>query len=113
MHIRFFTYKGFGQFLTAADLTPVRFCWDFGSLADYHNPDMWFEPQLQMRARLPLSTCAKFGLYALRPVWQVLNIVFPRRLQSAIVSLCPGLPCAGFYARCRKPVQGQSGGESK
>jgi SAM-dependent methyltransferase len=114
MHIRFFTYKGFRQFLTAADLTPERFYWDFGNLAHYHNPDMWFEPQLHKRAiRMPLSPRAKFGLYALRPVWQLLNIVFPRRLRSFIVSLCPGFLCAGFYVRCRKRDQEQSRGRSK
>jgi SAM-dependent methyltransferase len=105
MHIRFFTYKGFRQFLEAAGLRPERFYWDFGNLAHYYNPDMWFEPQIQKRAAgLPLSFRAKFGLYVLRPLWWLFNIIFPRRLRSAIVSLRPGLLCGGFYVRCRKQL---------
>ena len=41
MHIRFFTYKGFREFLESAGLKPVKFYWDFGNLAHYHNPDRW------------------------------------------------------------------------
>jgi ubiquinone/menaquinone biosynthesis C-methylase UbiE len=114
MHIRFFTYKGFRRFLAAAGLTPVRFYWDFGNLAHYHNPDMWFEPQLQKRASgLPLSRRAKFGLYVLRPAWQLLNVFFPRSLRSAIVSLCPGLLCGGFYVHCRTDFRTQSRQEAQ
>ena len=103
MHIRFFTYKGFRKFLEAAGLKPLKFYWDFGNLAHYYNPDMWLEPQLQKRAAgLLLSRRAKFGLYAIRPLWRLFNIVFPRGLRSAIVSLRPGFLCGGFYVRCRK-----------
>jgi ubiquinone/menaquinone biosynthesis C-methylase UbiE len=103
MHIRFFTYKGFREFLEAAGLTAVKFYWDFGNLAHYHNPDMWLEPQLRKRAAgLPLSRRATFGIYIVRPLWRLLNFVFPRTLRSAVVSLCPGLLCAGFYVRCEK-----------
>jgi ubiquinone/menaquinone biosynthesis C-methylase UbiE len=103
MHIRFFTYKGFRAFLEAAGLEPVRFFWDFGNLAYYYNPDRWFEPQLRKRAAgQPLSRRAKFGLYFVRPLWRVFNVIFPRPLRSAIVSLAPGLLCGGFYVRCRK-----------
>lgn len=103
MHIRFFTYKGFRKLLEAAGLEPVKFYWDFGNLAHYYNPDMWLEPQLQKQAAgLPLSPRARLGLYVIRPLWRVFNIVFPRPLRKAIVSLCPGLLCGGFYARCVK-----------
>ncbi len=103
MHIRFFTYKGFRQFLEAAGLEPIRFYWDFGYLAHYLNPDMHLAPQLRKRAEgKSLSSKAKFGIYVIRPLWCLFNIVFPRRLRSAIVSLVPGLLCAGFYVRCRK-----------
>jgi SAM-dependent methyltransferase len=103
MHIRFFTYKGFRQFLEAAGLEPLRFYWDFGNLAHYWNPDMHLAPQLRKRAEgKSLSKKAKFGIYVIRPLWWVFNIVFPRRLRSAIVSLLPGLLCGGFYVRCRK-----------
>lgn len=103
MHIRFFTYKGFRRFLHAAGLKPVRFYWDFGNLAYYHNPDRWLLPQLQKRADgKPLSKQAKFGVYVVRPLWRIFNILFPRPMRSAIVSLCPGLLCSGFYVRCVK-----------
>ncbi len=103
MHIRFFTYKGFRQFLDAAGLEPTRFYWDFGNLAHYWNPDRHLAPQLRKRAEgKPLSRRAKFGIYVIRPLWRLFNVVFPRPLRSAIVSLRPGLLCAGFYVRCRK-----------
>lgn len=108
MHVRFFTYKGFRQFLNAAGLKPIRFYWDFGNLAHYYNPDRWLGPQLRKRAAgQPLSTRAKFGLFIIRPLWRVFNFVFPRRLRSVIVSLRPGLLCAGFYVRCVKTQEGE------
>lgn len=103
MHIRFFTYKGFRGFLDAAGLKPIRFFWDFGNLAYYYNPDRWFAPQLRKRATgEELSRRAKFGLYFLRPLWRVFNVLFPKALRGAIVSLAPGLLCGGFYVRCTK-----------
>jgi SAM-dependent methyltransferase len=103
MHIRFFTYAGFRKFLDAAGLTPRHFYWDFGNLAHYYNPDRWLEPQLRKRASGErISKRAKFGVYVIRPLWQLFNIVFPRPLRSAIVSLAPGLLCGGFYVRCVK-----------
>jgi SAM-dependent methyltransferase len=103
MHIRFFTYRGFRQFLEAAGLEPIRFYWDFGNLAHYLDPDRHLAAQLRKRAEgKPLSNKAKFGIYVIRPLWWLFNIVFPRRLRSAIVSLRPGLLCSGFYVRCRK-----------
>jgi SAM-dependent methyltransferase len=103
MHIRFFTYRGFRQFLKVAGLRPGEFHWDFGNLAHYYNPDRWFEPQLRKRAiGARLSKRAKFGVYVLRPLWQAFNIVLPRALRKAIVSLAPGLLCGGFYVRCAK-----------
>ncbi len=103
MHIRFFTYKGFRQFLDAAGLRPIRFYWDFGNLAHYYNPDRWLEPQLWKRKQgMPISRRAKAGLYVIRPLWKLLNTLFPRRLRAAVVSFAPGLLCAGFYVRCVK-----------
>jgi SAM-dependent methyltransferase len=103
MHIRFFTYAGFRQLLKAAALYPEKWFWDLGTLAHYHNPDMWLEPQRWKRARgLPMSRRGRWGLYLLDPVWKIFNRLFPRSLRSAIVSLAPGLLCAGFYARVRK-----------
>jgi SAM-dependent methyltransferase len=109
MHIRFFTYKGFRQFLDAAGLNPTKFYWDFGNLAHYYNPDRHIGPQLRKRdAGIPLSRKAKIGIYVIRPLWWLFNVVFPRQLRSAIVSLRPGLLCGGFYVRCRKRVGAQA-----
>lgn len=102
MHVRFFTYSGFRRFLSVAGFVPEKWSWDFGNLAHYHQPEMWLEPQQWKRAQsLPLSRKGKIGLYVLRPMWALLNMVFPRKLRSAIVALAPGLLCSGFYVRCR------------
>jgi len=103
MHIRFFTFRGFKQFLEIAGLAPEKFYWDFGNLAHYYNPDRWIQPQLIKRAAgRPLSRRAKLGIYFIRPFWRVFNTVIPRRVRSRIVSLWPGLLSACFYVRCRK-----------
>jgi SAM-dependent methyltransferase len=103
MHIRFFTYKGFRKFLHAAGLEPFEFYWDFGNLAHYHNPDMHLGPQLLKHAQgKALSRRAKFGVFVVWPLWKMFNLMFPRWIRSAIVSLSPGLLCGGFYVRCRK-----------
>jgi len=103
MHIRFFTYGGFQRFLKAAGFQAEKWFWDFGTLAHYNNPDMWLEPQLWKKAQgRPISRRGKIGLYIIRPLWRVLNLLFPRSLRSAIVALAPGLLCAGFYVRVRK-----------
>jgi SAM-dependent methyltransferase len=106
MHIRFFTYKGFRKFLESARLKPIKFYWDFGTLAHYCNPDKHIAPQLRKQTEgLPLSSRAKFGIRFIRPLWRLFNILFPAQLRSAIVSLCPGLLCAGFYVRCKREVE--------
>ncbi|MEM4406469.1 MAG: class I SAM-dependent methyltransferase [Candidatus Methanomethylicaceae archaeon] len=103
MHIRFFTYKGFRRFLHAAGFRPEKWFWDFGTLAHYNNPDMWLEPQLWKKAHgRPISRRGKVGLYVIQPLWKLFNLIFPRSLRSAIVSLSPGLLCAGFYVKVRK-----------
>ncbi len=103
MHIRFFTYRGFRRFLAQAKLVPRKWYWDFGDLAHYRNPDMWLEPQLWKKANgRPISRRGKLGLYLLRPLWGLFNIVFPKPLRRGLVSLAPGLLCSGFYVRCAK-----------
>ena len=103
MHIRFFTYKGFCSFLKMAALRPEKWVWDFGNLAHYRNPDMWLAPKLWRKVRgLTISRRGKVGLYVIRPLWRILNVVFPVFLRRALVSLAPGLLCAGFYVRTRK-----------
>jgi SAM-dependent methyltransferase len=101
MHIRFFSYAGFRRFLQAAGFKAEKWFWDFGNLAHYHQPEMWFEPQEWKKTHgLPLSRKGRLGLSLLRPAWTFLNIVFPRTLRSAIVARAPGLLCSGFYVRC-------------
>jgi SAM-dependent methyltransferase len=101
MHIRFFTYMGFRRFLKVAGFRAEKWFWDFGNLAHYHNPDMWLEPQLWKKAHgRPISRRGKMGLYVLRPVYRLFNLVFPPRLRSWIVGLAPGLLCTSFYVRC-------------
>jgi SAM-dependent methyltransferase len=103
MHIRFFTFSGFKHLLAAAELRPEKWFWDLGTLAHYHNPDMWLELQLWKQARgLPLSKRAQWGVNYLQPAWRAFNSLVPRSLRSALVSVAPGLLCAGFYVRVRK-----------
>jgi hypothetical protein len=103
MHVRFFTYAGFRRFLRRAGFVPEKWFWDFGTLAHYFSPDMWFEPQLWKRAHgVPLSARGRFGLAVLLPAWRLLNIVFPRAVRSALVAVAPGLLSAGFYVRVRR-----------
>lgn len=103
MHIRFFSYGGFRRFLTTAGFQPIRWFWDFGNLAHYREPDMWFEPQLwKQRTGRPLSRRGRLGLYVLRPAWRAFNVIFPRSLRRALVSVSPGLLCAGFYVHAVK-----------
>jgi len=103
MHLRYFTYRSFKRFLEAANVIPEKWFWDFGGLAHYNDPEMYFEPQLRKRkSGIQLSSRGKLGIYVLRPLWMILNVVFPRPLRSWIVSLLPGLLSAGFYVRVRK-----------
>lgn len=103
MHIRFFTFIGFVRFLSEAEFKPEKWFWDFGTLAHYQNPDMWLEPQLWKESQgLPLSSRGKLGLRLIKPLWDLLNFIFPRPFRSFIVSISPGVLCAGFYVRARK-----------
>lgn len=103
MHIRFFTYKGFRRYLEAAGVYSERWFWDFGNLAHYHQPEMVFEPQLWKKKHgVPISRRAKLGLFLIRPVWKLFDLIFPLAARSKLVSICPGLLCSGFYVHCKK-----------
>jgi len=103
MHIRFFTFNGFKRLLSTAGFQPEKWFWDFGELAHYSNPDMWLEPQQWKQSQgLAVSRRGKIGLQVIKPAWKGFNFIFPRSLRSKIVSLSPGLMCAGFYVRVRK-----------
>jgi len=102
MHLRFFTYRGMRRFLDRVRLVPERFFWDFGTLAHYNQPDMHLGAQMEKRQLgIPLSHRGRLGLAVLRPAYRVFNTLFPKRVRHSIVSLAPGLLCAGFYVRCR------------
>ena len=102
MHIRFFTFNGFGKLLKKSKLTPIKWFWDFGNLAHYNNPDMWLEPQQWKRKHSkPLTTRGKLGLNIIQPLWKLFNLLFPKPLRSLIVSKSPNLLCAGFYVWVR------------
>ncbi len=110
MHIRFFTYRGFRAFLREARLNPVRWFWDFGLLAHYHQPEMWIEPQIWKRDHgIPLSRRGKFGLAVIRPLWAIFNTLFPRPLRRLLVGVAPGLLCGGFYVWAAKDEPRESG----
>ena len=102
MHLRFFTFRGFRRFLDAVGLVPERFFWDFGTLAHYNQPEMLLGAQLEKRRlAIPLSRRGRFAVAVLRPLYGAFSALLPRRLRHAIVSIAPGLLCAGFYVRCR------------
>ncbi len=101
MHIRFFTFRGFKRFLKAAGFEPAKWYFDFGHLAHYHQPEMWFEPQLwKIQNKIPLSARASRAMRLLYPAWRIFNALFPKSLRGSIVALAPGLLCSGFYVRC-------------
>lgn len=102
MHIRFFTYRGFNQFIRGAGFTIEKWFLDFGHLAHYNDPDMWLEPQLwKAKNGIPLSRRGTLGVKYIWPLWKIFNLIFPRRLRAAIVSISPGLLCSGYYVRLR------------
>lgn len=102
MHIRFFTYKGFMRFLGKYGFTVEKAFWDFGVLAHYSSPDLFYDHIKEKYRGREYTTKAKFYMYGIMPLWRIFNVLFPRKLRHAIVSLSPGLMCAGFYLRCVK-----------
>lgn len=102
MHLRFFTYKGFLKFLHRGGFRVDKAFWDFGVLAHYSSPDLYYDHFREKFKDMPLTPKAKIFKYVIMPIWALFNMVFPRSLRHAIVSLSPGLLCAGFYLRCVK-----------
>jgi len=102
MHLRFFTYKGLLRFLNIGGFKVEKGFWDFGTLAHYTSPDLYNDDMIEKFRNKPLTIKAKVFKYGVYPLWQFFNLVFPRQLRSAIVSLAPSVFCAGFYLRCVK-----------
>ena len=102
MHLRFFTWRGLQRFLAASEFRIEQAFWDFGSLAHYTNPDMFYEHLKEKYASAPLSRKARLFFYGFFPAWQVFNFIFPKKIRSFLVGLAPGVFCAGFYLHCKK-----------
>jgi SAM-dependent methyltransferase len=101
MHIRFFTWKGIKKMLNVAQLKVEKSYWDFGTLAHYSDPLM-YEYAFKLANR-PITTRRQKIIYKICvPLYKFLNIIFPKKIRTAIVSLAPGLLCAGFYLRVAK-----------
>lgn len=102
-HIRFFTWRGVKKMIEAADLKIDKTYWDFGTLAHYNDPVM-FENAFKLNNKKIINR-RQFILYRiLLPLFKIFNVIFPMKLRGKIVSLSPGLLCAGFYLRLRKKI---------
>ena len=101
MHIRFFTWKGTKKLLASENLKITKTYWDFGTLAHYSDPMMYLNA-FKMSGKT-IQTKRQFIMYkVLLPTYKVFNIIFPKVLRAKIVSLAPGLLCAGFYLKVTK-----------
>ena len=106
MHIRFFTFGGVKRLIQTSGFSVDKWFWDFGTLAHYEDPDRWALPQLWKKAHnKPMSRKGRLGLSVFYPLWKIFNFIFPKKIRGLIVSLAPGLLCAGFYFRIRKNLK--------
>lgn len=94
MHTRYFTWKGFQEFIKAGGFRIERKFWDFGTLAHYSQPEMAMD-------YLRTKRINKVALLLMMYGWNFFNLIIPRRLRWEIVNLAPGFFCAGFYVWCR------------
>jgi hypothetical protein len=99
MHVRFFTWGGVQKLVTQAGLKISNTFWDFGTLAHYSDPEMFY-PVLKNKVRR--SRQAKIFLWFIYPVYLVFDFFFPRELRSRFVGTNPGFWCAGFYLHLSK-----------
>lgn len=104
MHIRFFTWRGVKKMLSLAKLTVQKCYWDFGTLAHYSDPLM-YEYAFKLNKKVPATRRQKFIYRVMIPAYNFFNFLMPKRLRALIVSLAPGLLCAGFYLRVKKYEQ--------
>lgn len=101
MHKTYFTWKGFRKFIEYSNLKIVKTFWDFGTLAHYDQPEI----VISYFDQISTGKFKKVIIGLLKFFWSFFNIVFPRKIRSAIVSLNPGLFSAGFYVWCKKKDQ--------
>jgi SAM-dependent methyltransferase len=96
MHKIFFTWKGFKKMLNKNHFKIDKTFFDFGTLNHYSQPEMVFTYLLAKND----SMTGRLIVKALKYSWGFLNVVFPRKMRSFIVSLSPSLFCASFYIWC-------------
>lgn len=102
MHLRFFTYRGFEEFLKLTGFVPTKRYFDFGTLAHYTDPEAFHRHLTAKYTNRPLTSKAKFYFYGLRPAYRIFDVILPRRLRATVVSAAPSLLCAGFYYHCQQ-----------
>ncbi len=101
IHVRFFTWKGLQKFLKVAGFKITKQYFDFGTLQHYFAPERYnamYRKQWAMgqkKSKRGLLVC-----YLIYPLWQILNVVFPKQLRNRIVAIAPGLLTATFFLRC-------------
>jgi methionine biosynthesis protein MetW len=101
MHIRFFTWKGVKKLLKKTNLKIDKPYWDFGTLAHYSDPFM-YEYAFKANHKTITTRQQKILYKIILPCYKIFNTIIPKKLRAALVSLAPGLLCAGFYLRVRK-----------
>lgn len=101
MHIRFFTWRGTKRMLEKVGLRVTKAYWDFGTLAHYSDPLMYAHA-FKLNNRTVETRRQKLLYKFLVPLYTFMNMIFPKKLRGWIVSLAPGLLCAGFYIRVQK-----------
>ena len=99
MHIRFFTWRGLNELIEKCGFKIKRAFWDFDTLAHYNNPQMYYT---SMRIRAESNDPVAVRFLKLYRIYVILNILFPKRIRSYVVSLNPGLLCSGFYLHLAK-----------
>lgn len=101
MHIRFFTWTGVKKMLKLANLKIIKAFWDFGTLAHYTDP-MMYEHAFEINEKT-ISSRRQWVIYKVfLPLYKFLNLIFPKKIRSIVVSFFPGFLCAGFYLKVTK-----------
>lgn len=105
MHIRFLTYNSLLKLLRLCNFHIQNTFWDFGMLTHYADPEQFLshgrKSLLEVLGKVSLTKKLVIT-YILLPAYKIINIIFPKKLRSKIVSISPGLLSASFYLRCVK-----------
>jgi len=98
VHKRFFTYKGFLEFLKTARLKPVRYFWDFGTFSHYNDPYMYY-PAVK-RKKMEGDRRARRIYLFFYSLLKIYDLLFPLRIRQWVVGLTPGFFSSSFYCWC-------------